>query len=382
MGSPLRTYICDDGKVEKTAEQMLSHSKASLSAMIENAGMTIYSLDRNFRYTHFNTDLKQSLKQVYNVDIKVGDVIFDFLYTDSPEEAEEWRALYTRAFDGEPLQFVKEFVVKGFHSFLKFFINPIKEGAEVTGLACVAIDISKERQEEIQKEKISRELFLRNQSLEQYSYIIAHNLRGPIANLLGIANLLELPDVSASDKAEATSHVLQSAKRLDDVVRDLNDILKAKEEINIHRESVSFDDIVDDVKESISGVVERSGIKITTEFLDPTGMITVKGFLHSIFYNLISNSIKYSRPGTKPLMKIMSDHNNGKVRITFCDNGLGLDLGSYGDKVFGLYRRFHPQIAEGKGMGLFMVKTHVETLGGVISIQSEVGEGTTFIIEL
>jgi signal transduction histidine kinase len=361
---------------------MLAHSRASLNVMIENVGMTIYSLDRNFRYMHFNTFLKQSIKQVYNIDIKVGDVIFDFLYRDDPTEAEEWKALYTRALGGESLQFVKEFVVRGYHSFFKFFINPIKEGADVTGLTCLAIDISKERQEESQKDKIARELVHRNQSLEQYSYIIAHNLRGPIANLLGIANLLELPGVSASDKAQATSHVLQSAKRLDDVVRDLNDILRAREEINVHRESVSFDDIVDDIKESISCVVESSGVKIMTEFSSPTGMITVKGYLHSIFYNLITNSIKYSRPGTKPVIKINSEYADGKVRLTFSDDGLGLDLESHGDKIFGLYRRFHPHIAEGKGLGLFMVKTHVESLGGTVSIKSEVGEGTTVTIEI
>ena len=69
------------------------------------------------------------------------------------------------------------------------------------------------------------------------------------------------------------------------------------------------------------------------------------------------------------------------VELTFTDNGMGINLKKNGDQVFGLYKRFHDNI-EGKGMGLFMVKTQVETLGGKISIRSEVNKGTEFLIEL
>jgi signal transduction histidine kinase len=102
--------------------------------------------------------------------------------------------------------------------------------------------------------------------------------------------------------------------------------------------------------------------------------------LYSIFYNLIHNSIKYRQPGLPCVIQIRSRLLKEGVQLVFKDNGIGIDLKKRGEQVFGLYKRFHPAI-EGKGMGLFMVKTQVEALGGKISISSEPNKGTEFTIE-
>ena len=80
------------------------------------------------------------------------------------------------------------------------------------------------------------------------------------------------------------------------------------------------------------------------------------------------------------MIEIKSHLAKDKLVLIFTDNGMGIDLKKRGEQVFGLYKRFHTNI-EGKGMGLFMVKTLVETLGGKISIKSEVNKGTEFKIE-
>jgi signal transduction histidine kinase len=79
---------------------------------------------------------------------------------------------------------------------------------------------------------------------------------------------------------------------------------------------------------------------------------------------------------------VKSDLVDDKIRLTFKDNGLGVDLKKSGDDLFGLYKRFHTDKAEGKGMGLYMVKVQVEKLGGTISVKSEVNQGTEFTIVL
>ena len=101
--------------------------------------------------------------------------------------------------------------------------------------------------------------------------------------------------------------------------------------------------------------------------------------MHSIFNNLIRNSIKYRNPDQQPLITIKSTKENGKIILTFKDNGLGIDLNKHGTKVFGLYKRFHTHL-KGKGIGLFMVKAQVEALGGQITIASEINKGTEFTI--
>jgi len=106
---------------------------------------------------------------------------------------------------------------------------------------------------------------------------------------------------------------------------------------------------------------------------------SLKAYMHSIFSNLISNSIKYRKPDEEPYIEINSRKEEGKIILTFKDNGLGIDLTTKSDKIFGLYNRFHSHV-EGKGMGLFMVKTQVEALGGIITATSELNKGLEFTI--
>ena len=94
---------------------------------------------------------------------------------------------------------------------------------------------------------------------------------------------------------------------------------------------------------------------------------------------MVINSIKYSKPDEQPLIVIKSKKENGKTILTFKDNGLGIDLKTKGNKIFGLYNRFHFHV-EGKGMGLFMVKTQIEAIGGKITVASEPNKGTEFTI--
>ena len=95
---------------------------------------------------------------------------------------------------------------------------------------------------------------------------------------------------------------------------------------------------------------------------------------------MISNSIKYRRPNASCVVEITSAKIDKIIILSFKDNGSGIDLNKKGSQVFGLYKRFHTNI-EGKGVGLFMVKTQVGTLGGKISVRSEVNKGTEFVIE-
>ena len=80
------------------------------------------------------------------------------------------------------------------------------------------------------------------------------------------------------------------------------------------------------------------------------------------------------------MIKITSQKTNGKIVLLFEDNGIGMDLSKVGEQVFGLYKRFHTDRAEGKGMGLYMVKTQVESIGGKITVSSELNKGTEFTI--
>jgi signal transduction histidine kinase len=103
--------------------------------------------------------------------------------------------------------------------------------------------------------------------------------------------------------------------------------------------------------------------------------------MQSIFFNLIQNSIKYKHPLRKPVIHITSNSDESYITITFSDNGIGIDLQKFKEKVFGLYKRFHTHI-DGRGMGLFLVKNQVEAMKGTISIDSIVDTGTVFTVTI
>ncbi|PQJ10059.1 hypothetical protein CJD36_015280 [Flavipsychrobacter stenotrophus] len=244
----------------------------------------------------------------------------------------------------------------------------------------IALDITERKHAEMERTKIIADIVQRNKDLEQFSYIISHNLRAPVANIIGISEILKIEDLPLLENNELMADLSTSIQKLDAVIKDLNYILQVKQEHNESREYVLFNDLLSDIKHSISHIIAGERVNIKGNFEVVEGITTLKSYLYSVFYNLISNSIKCRQPGVAPVIEIRSTKKDKKVVLTFKDNGLGIDLVTKGEQVFGLYKRFHYH-TEGKGIGLYMVKTQVETLGGRIRVNSEVNKGTEFTIE-
>ncbi len=319
------------------------------------------------------------MQQIYGLDIKIGDHVFSFLEKLEVEEANGWKEIYSKAIKGETVKFEKEFTIGEFHSYHSFTIYPIRENKTIIGLSCFAYDITNKKQEQLQKEKMSVDLIQRNRDLEQFTFIISHNLRAPTANIIGYAENLLDEKLTVEEQKEFLKGLSLSVATLDTIIKDINSILQVKREVNERKEVINFSNLVGDIMVSIGNIIDKHRVRIRPDFSEVDEIFSLKVYMHSIFYNLISNSIKYSKPNEQPLIEIKSKKENGKIILTFKDNGLGIDMKTKGDKVFGLYKRFHSHV-EGKGMGLFMVKTQVESLGGKITVASEPGKGTEFTI--
>ncbi len=233
----------------------------------------------------------------------------------------------------------------------------------------------------LEKTTMLNELTTRNRDLEQFAYIVSHNLRAPIANIIGASDALKDPDLDSEDKLVLKEGINISVRKLDVVVTDLNLILEIRAGANDRKELVDLDDLVMDIRNSIEDNNSIYDINIVSDFSEENMMFALKPYLYSIFYNLISNSVKYRKTEEHLQILIKSKMSDEGIELSFTDNGLGIDLVKKGDEVFGMYKRFHPGI-EGKGMGLFMVKTQVEALGGKIDVESAPNAGCKFSILL
>ncbi len=222
------------------------------------------------------------------------------------------------------------------------------------------------------------ELGRQNSQLEQFSYIIAHNLRSSVARITGLVNLLttgNLPD------KEITSKLRDSSQDLEAILDDLAKLIDLKGGSNNAYERVNLRERF----EKVCLVLRLKKIKgalpeLKTNFR--AGDCTViPAYIDSILYNLVSNALKY-RSGSRPLtIQIESWEDNGNFHLLFSDNGSGFDYENLKDKIFNLNQRFHNN-TDGKGMGLYLVKTQVEAMKGTIKVASKVNEGTTFTITL
>jgi len=240
-------------------------------------------------------------------------------------------------------------------------------------------DITERKKAERERTEMISDIIQRNSNLEKFSYIVSHNLRAPTANIIGFVEILQNETINRLEQKELYHGLSKSATALDDIIKDMNKILRLKSKESEEKEIIIFSQLVNDIKMSITSLIQKQRVSIEANFTDVDQIYSVKSYMHSIFNNLIRNSIKYGQPDQPPLIQIKSTKENGKIIITFKDNGLGIDLNTQGSKVFGLYKRFHTHV-KGKGMGLFMVKEQVESLGGKITIASELNKGTEFTI--
>lgn len=252
----------------------------------------------------------------------------------------------------------------------------------IMGAVLVFRDVTIQKQEEAHKEKVTAELIQRNNDHEHFDRIISHDLKGPVSNIISLTMILNDKDLSESEKEIMMNALLTSAERLNEVIVDLNVILSTSKQLTEKKKPVHFSKIVSDIQESIANILEKEQPNFNIDFKRVDEMFTIKSYMYSIFYNLISNSIKYRTPNIPLDITIESDLVDEKVILTFKDNGMGVDLIKHGNDLFGLHKRFHVGKAEGKGMGLYMVKVQVEKLGGKISVKSKVNQGTEFRIEL
>jgi signal transduction histidine kinase len=225
-----------------------------------------------------------------------------------------------------------------------------------------------------QLQQANKELIDHNSQLEQFAFIAAHNLRAPLARILGLANIIKISD--ESDRQDSLNRLVDATKDLDNVIRDLNTILDIKKHTGIYAE-VDLDTCLQRVLKTLERPYKDTEAIISIDFEAARKVFGVGPYVESILYNLLSNAIKYRHPSRAPLIKIKTTIKDGWICLTVTDNGLGIDLRQHKQNMFSLYKRFHLHM-EGKGVGLYLVKTQMEALGGKVEVISTPDHGSTF----
>jgi PAS domain S-box-containing protein len=263
---------------------------------------------------------------------------------------------------------------------VNFNMLPVYDSeGELSHWVSIQRDITEEKKQEVEKEQLIKELTQNNKDLQQFSYITSHNLRAPLSNLTVLLNLIDDIPIENEELKEIIDGFNKSTHLLNDTINDLVRVIIIKDNPSIEKESLMLKDIFEDVFSQLDFLIGLHKPIIKFNFKEISFLNTNKSYLESILLNLLTNSIKYKSDSRKLKINITAHKLDDSVVLIFNDNGIGIDLERNKDKIFGLYQRFH-DYPDSKGLGLYLVKSQVETMGGTINIESQVNVGTTFTL--
>jgi PAS domain S-box-containing protein len=257
------------------------------------------------------------------------------------------------------------------HDNPQFFISQIQEITEVKKLNAWL----SERNTELLNTQAA--LTRKINQLKDFAGIITHDVRGPAAN---IRKMLDLYETAEDEETRATAYSFLK-KTSNNLVNNLNELIQVLQlhlEEDVPRSECDFKEILASITNQFGEALLEKNAHIHSEFEVPS-ILYPKVYLQSILYNLISNSLKYSKPGEPCEIHIKTWQENGSTFLRITDNGLGFDLEQHKNAIFKFRKSFHAGY-DSKGIGLYLVRNQVEDLGGSISVESEPEKGSSFTI--
>ena len=243
----------------------------------------------------------------------------------------------------------------------------------------IAKNITHLKKHEEERNRLLTSLSKSNQRLKQINYTTSHDLRAPVSNLLAVCDLIDITTIKDPETLGFFHLLKQVSENLKKSIDNYVDNMHKDQALQIKTEQVTLNDILSSVTDSLHTLIQDSKTKFKVDFKAFDTINYNRGYLESIFLNLISNSIKYAHPNRTPVIDIKTSIEDDRKQLIFSDNGLGFDSKKEKDKVFGLHQRFHDH-EDSKGIGLYLVYNHITDLGGTITVESEVNEGTSFTI--
>jgi signal transduction histidine kinase len=214
-----------------------------------------------------------------------------------------------------------------------------------------------------------------NERLQNFAHIVSHNLRSHSTNISSLVHLIG--EKYPVKENEFFKMLLLASENMIETTNNLSDVAllysSSKDEINKFKLKKLIKKSIDTFQLELN----RNNISVDINVYESIEIYGFAEYLDSVFQNLISNAIKYSRESNYKFLRIVSHDEENYIKLSFEDNGLGIDLSRYKDKIFGMYKTFH-YTENSRGLGLFITKNQMEAMGGWIEVESQVNIGSKF----
>ncbi len=357
----------------KNAESLAMAALEERNTILESIGDAFFAVDKNWIVTYWNSTAEKVLMK------KRAEMLNNNLWE-----------VFAESVGSESYNKYHEAVETNQAVHFEDYYPPLNKWYEISaypsgsGLSVYFKDISERKISELKLRELNenlqrqaRELSISNAELEQFAYVASHDLQEPLRMVTSFLTQLDKKyGDTIDDKGKQYIHfAVDGAKRMRQIILDLLAFSQVGN-TELDLEDVDLNKLVDEIIALYRKQIEEKQAVITIDEL-PTLHI-YKTPLRQVFQNLISNSLKYHRPGDVPKITISCKEHENQWEFSVQDNGIGIEA-EYFDKIFIIFQRLHNKDEySGTGMGLAITKKLIENMGGKIWVESADGKGSTF----
>jgi PAS domain S-box-containing protein len=333
--------------------------------LVENSDDIFIVVDRAYKIRYISSSVLK-FYDVQPIEL-VGQDIFNYVKVDRVNEVKE---CLSTAISGQSYEFGLE-LKKGLKTYFDVHVSYARQEDAMHGFVLKLHDITT-------KKKKEKELIHTNKQLDQVIYKTTHDLKAPILSALGLINLAEKAPLEQRD--EYMTLIKRSLLKLNSFIEEMNNFFR-NEKLALQRERISVRSLIQDEINDVKNLYHADKVMIEVKVDEVSDFFSDLVRVKTVFTNILTNAIKYADPGKNdPFIKV-----SAKVGAEFCeiavtDNGIGIDQ-EHLEKIFDLFHRA-TSVSHGTGIGLFIVKDTIERLNGKIEVQSEIGKGTTFRMQI
>jgi PAS domain S-box-containing protein len=378
-GSQVISVYSRDITVRKAYQKKIIENEANLRSILNTIEDSIWLVNTDFELIDFNRDFFKKYKLAYNVKLIRGESILDLIPAELPELRAMWRARYESGLKGRRGKYLDNYVIDNETRNFEIRTYPIVENGIVTGLTMYSRDITNQTRTEDLLKRQNEELIKINSELDRFVYSASHDLRAPLMSVKGILNMIKLdPEKKNTDQYLAL--IEKSVNKLDHFISDIIHYSR-NSRMDVLPKEIDFAELVQESIDSLRFMEGAERVRSEKSITLHAPFYSDYSRLLMVFNNIISNAVRY-RDARKDdsYIKIDIVVDGKKAVLRFEDNGIGIPE-EYQDKIFKMFFRASAE-SKGSGLGLYIVKGVVEKLEGVIAVQSRVGTGTTFVIEI
>lgn len=361
--------------VDRTQRKMAEEAALQYGQLLESSHNEIYICDaRTLRFINVNRGARENIG--YTLEEMSALTLLDI----APEVSRQQFQELTQTLDEQPEENIQFDTTHQRRDGSHYHVLANLQQMQYNGrpvFILIVLDITERAIFNAQLKETNRQLKVANEYLDNFVFMAAHDLRAPVANLLSLVQLLE---ESNPDDTRIVSKIGISVARLESTLNGLIKILNIQQYGQDEATMLSVEDVYHTITNRLSRQIKEAAPQLITDFSAPT-FYYIAPYLESILHNLLSNALKY-RSEDRPLrVEVRTRTEEDYLVLTVADNGSGIDLERYHEKLFKPFERLNRQ-ASGQGIGMHLVKTMVEKNGGRIEVESKPNRGTTFHIYL